>query len=463
MSSTKEIQRLATTAMARLSSSDEVKTKKRHIFKYVMHSLAIVAAMSVYGCSISRGVVTPMIKRRAEQYFGKDAEFWPSTFNAEHATEKIWADDGTMDSEEAAPMYGLMIVLGLVIPPTTLSIAVLATAAKRKGAFLCKFFCVYLVDAVLSELYYSLVRESFFRASSLLSKMFYRSVGHSAFMYIGIELYWQITKIGVRDHGLPAGFGVIFLAGQIGSFNLYGRVMTSSASSIADAILFEACGLFVELNVADTFLMGRTPFLYYRESAISTWRTLCCKKKKADAVAPEDEQEGSSEDVGEDIVNTTRKRFCADSLWLICISEAYSLVVVGLYTFSSRANPAALPGTPAIAGDVIAVNVLIQVLGEIVFSDALVAFVASRFPKRYVVDVVAERATASRYYSTLAIIIVTLIPGGVLSYLSASLCFTSTTERGADDWALTGCPDPDTFTIDDLQVYGSKWGGERPN
>jgi hypothetical protein len=144
-------------------------------------------------------------------------------------------------------------------------------------------------------------------------------------------------------------------------------------------------------------------------------------------------------------------------------AEAYALVVVALYSYSSRANPAALPGTPAIARDVIAVNVLIQVLGEIVFSDALVAFVASRFPKRYVVDVVAERATASRYYSTLAIIIVTLTPGHVLSYMSASLCFTLTSDRGADDWALTGCPDPDTFTITDLQDFGSKWGGERPN
>jgi hypothetical protein len=122
-----------------------------------------------------------------------------------------------------------------------------------------------------------------------------------------------------------------------------------------------------------------------------------------------------------------------------------------------------LPGTPAIARDVIAVNVLIQVLGEIVFSDALVAFVASRCPKRYVVDVVAERATASMYYSTLAVIIVTLIPGATLSYLSTELCFTLTSDRSADDWALTGCPDRDTFTIDDLQVYGSKWGGERPN
>ncbi|GMI27012.1 hypothetical protein TeGR_g606 [Tetraparma gracilis] len=244
--------------------------------------------------------------------------------------------------------------------------------------------------------------------------MFYRSVMHSAFMYIGIELCWQITKIGVRDHGLPAGFDVIFLAGKIGSLNFYGRAMTSSASSIADAILFEACGLFVELNVADTFLMGRTPFLYYRANSTTA-------------------------------------------------AEAYSLIVVGLYTFSSRANPAALPGTPAVARDVIAVNVLIQVLGEIVFSDALVAFVSSRFPKRYVVDVVAERATASMYYSTLAVIIVALVPGLELSFLSTSLCFTSTTERGADDWALTGCPDRDTFTIDDLQVYGSKWGGERPN
>jgi hypothetical protein len=95
-----------------------------------------------------------------------------------------------MDSEEATHMYGLMIVLASVFFPITISITVLATAAKRKGAFLCKLFCVYLVDVVLGRLYNSLVKKSFFQASSLLSKMFYRSVGHSAFMYIGIELCW---------------------------------------------------------------------------------------------------------------------------------------------------------------------------------------------------------------------------------------------------------------------------------
>jgi hypothetical protein len=108
------------------------------------------------------------------------------------------------------------------------------------------------------------------------------------------------------------------------------------------------------------------------------------------------------------------------------------------------------------------VNVMIQLLGEIVLSDALVAWVATRFPKRYVVDVVAERATASTFYSTLAIFIVTLAPGYLLKATSNWLCATSTTGRGADDWALTGCPDQDAFAIDDLQHYGAKWGGERP-
>jgi hypothetical protein len=136
--------------------------------------------------------------------------------------------------------------------------------------------------------------------------------------------------------------------------------------------------------------------------------------------------------------------------------------VVGLYTYSSRANPAAMPGTPSLARGVIAVNLLVQILGEVVCADALIAFFASRFPKRYIIDVVQERATASMFYSTLAVLFVAIVPGGLLALLSTNLCFTSTTERGADDWALTGCPDPDTFTIDDLQVFGAKWGGERP-
>jgi hypothetical protein len=132
----------------------------------------------------------------------------------------------------------------------------------------------------------------------------------------------QFTKTAVHDHGLPASFGIVFLAPTIGHYIFIGRIMTSSASSIADAVMFEACGLVVELNVADTFLMGRTPFLSSRELAVSAWRVLCGKTKKADSVTPEDApEEVRNDDTGEDIVGTARKRFCADALWLICICE----------------------------------------------------------------------------------------------------------------------------------------------
>jgi hypothetical protein len=94
--------------------------------------------------------------------------------------------------------------------------------------------------------------------------------------------------------------------------------MTSSASSVAEAVIFEICGLFVELNIADKFLRGKTPFLSY---CLDPWRAL--RKKKADAVTPEDtlQKEGDVDGGDEDIVTVARKRFCADTLWLFCIGE----------------------------------------------------------------------------------------------------------------------------------------------
>jgi hypothetical protein len=131
-----------------------------------------------------------------------------------------------------------------------------------------------------------------------------------------------------------------------------------------------------------------------------------------------------------------------------------------MYTYKASANPAAQPGTPAIAKEVVFANVMVQLLGELVLSDALVAFVASRFPKRYCIDVVAEHATSSTYYRTLAILAMTLIPGTYLDYFNSYLCFTSSTERAADDWVLTSCPAPPD--LGDMQTVGTKWmeGGD---
>ena len=131
-----------------------------------------------------------------------------------------------------------------------------------------------------------------------------------------------------------------------------------------------------------------------------------------------------------------------------------------MYTYKARANPAAQPGTPAIGKEVVFANVMVQLLGELVLSDALVAFVASRFPKKYCIDVVAEHATSSTYYRTIAILAMTLIPGTYLDYFNSYLCFTSSTERAADDWVLTSCPAPPD--LGDMQTVGTKWmeGGE---
>lgn len=307
MSSTSPEKKLSgfTTILPQLTSNHQYKTTKRDIMKYVIHSLAIVAAMSVYGCSISRGVVTPMIERRAEAYFGDDASLWPTIFHAGHAAygnlivapqwpgdgdlffvdtaalsfpvlqspffhnalsfyfatalmsigyltslkeprqgvaavvflllalsvgvymggvrtkyETIWGNDGHKESEEAKPLFGMYV--GMIMPFLLVlpNVAVGVAGAKRKCVFMCKIFAVSMLRAGLDPAYNAFVRKPFFqasryekkqprptppptpppppstspcslpRSSSMFAKILYRSVGHSAFMYFDIEVYW---------------------------------------------------------------------------------------------------------------------------------------------------------------------------------------------------------------------------------------------------------------------------------
>ncbi|GMI28409.1 hypothetical protein TeGR_g14962 [Tetraparma gracilis] len=519
--------------------------------------MLMVAAMALYGCSISQFVVTPMILRRAALYFGKEAEFWPAEFSADHElfanvtvapqwpgaaesyfvdsralvfpdlqspffhktlstflmicfwslafldsprkirqaasaaialalslglalfwaglsdrSEAIWGDDGDMESEEAASLVGLALILFLAGSVTVGAIVIVASGMRSKCKFVCKFLGLWVLYVVMERLLYEkCISEPFYSGTSIVDKMIIRSVGHALYTYIMIEMHWQFTKTAVRDHGLPASVGVALIGAEIGKLCFKGRMMTGSASSIGEAVLFEICGLVTELSLANKLLRGRTPFLGWR----LTFRNCCCAargtgKHKTNAVQPDQAMEvdndlrngDDSEGMGgeDDVVESTRRRFCADLLWLTCIGEAYALAVVGMYTYKASANPAAQPGTPAIAKEVVFANVMVQLLGELVLSDALVAFVASRFPKKYCIDVVAENATSSTYYRTLAVLAMTLIPGYYLAFFNSYLCFTSSTERAADDWVLTSCPAPPD--LGDMQTVGTKWmeGGE---
>lgn len=151
------------------------------------------------------------------------------------------------------------------------------------------------------------------------------------------------------------------------------------------------------------------------------------------------------------MVEQARRTFCADLLHTQSISEAYSLVVVGAYIVVVNANPTAAPGTGPIGTAMLATNIAIQLFDELFVTDFIVAWLSSRFPKRYVIDLVQElsQSSKSQYYLILATI--ALSPGWLLGYASSNLYFTSPAWlEGENDWTLTSCPTQYFEPVEDM-------------
>ena len=111
----------------------------------------------------------------------------------------------------------------------------------------------------------------------------------------------QFTKNFVRDHNLSGDIGVVVMAGRIAGFCFRGRLLAGSATTVGQALLFEACGLITELSVADQLLQGQTPLIAQRVCFYNMCCKMCGRRKSDEAVTPDDHTDGGQEEEGEKV------------------------------------------------------------------------------------------------------------------------------------------------------------------
>ena len=107
-------------------------------------------------------------------------------------SEKIWADDGNLESEEANNLFRLMGLLFFLVPLSMSAFVVaLSCGPKRKCLLWMKLAALWIISNIVDKLYGKLVTVPFFRADTdLLTKMLLRGIAHSVFVYMDMEIHW---------------------------------------------------------------------------------------------------------------------------------------------------------------------------------------------------------------------------------------------------------------------------------
>ena len=104
----------------------------------------------------------------------------------------------------------------------------------------------------------------------------------------------------------------------------------------------------------------------------------------------------------------------------------------------------------------------IMVIGELVVTDGIVAYVSNKFKTRFFVDLAAAwRDLRSKRKGLLWVIValMSLSSSSTIANLPTNMCYTSPMEHEAN-WALTSCPMPKTNVTDMQRVsllYQEEW------
>jgi len=140
------------------------------------------------------------------------------------------------------------------------------------------------------------------------------------------------------------------------------------------------------------------------------------------------------------------------------ISEATALVVSTCFWLLMHANPS-LPGSAAISTSQTLLNAVIMLIGEVVVTDGIIAFLSNKLKSRFRVDLAAAWAHMKAEKKVLLLAITATVGFTSLTALApvgTTLCFTSRAETEAD-WVMTGCPESGRRDIAIFARVGEKW------
>ena len=308
---------------------------------------------------------------------------------------------------------------------------------KKKHTSLLKaygiFFTFLMTEIVAQYVYLYFVMPYFFLAStSTFSRFLVRMLGQVILLYLGSELSWRLSKQAAEHMGCNIFNATVASFGMYAStLPLLGRIMQGSAETVLESSIYEVAGTVAELTLADSLLKSRTPL----GDTMYTLKFFFVRNNN-NKVAPALTRRSLTG------VDSWQRSFCETVMIMITIAEAAGLLASSFFWLVMDANPSE-PGSPKIPTAQILKTLAIMLVGELVVTDGIIAYVSNKFKKRYIVDLAAawqDLRTNRKKLIWTFVAIVSMMSIPVINTLPGNMCYTSPVDDEAN-WAVTSCPD----------------------
>ncbi|GMH63260.1 hypothetical protein TrRE_jg3402 [Triparma retinervis] len=239
--------------------------------------------------------------------------------------------------------------------PATFTFA--AHVSSKPKSNLCSTFCVFFTfnffEMFLAIIYFRSILPTFYKAeTTLLMRFVLRSVLHSCFVLVGIEVSWRLSWYLQSKFSVSPNDTLLMVVPIIAAVSIYGRLMQGSARSMGESVMYEVLGTFSELVICDTLLRGRTPIEDNIQIVRSASRSLRNSFTTGTATgAKVKPAEPAPRPVEMKSRDCARARFCVCVTLVISISECSSMFASAAYWGLIRASPG-MPGSGPIPGGV---------------------------------------------------------------------------------------------------------------
>ena len=158
-------------------------------------------------------------------------------------------------------------------------------------------------------------------------------------------------------------------------------------------------------------------------------------------------------------IQKMRRQYCADAIIILGVIEAFSIIVVGAFLLSVPINFAGVPGSEALSQKQLGINIVVQLFGELLVTDGIVAYLSAKWAKSYPVDISVYWHRRDRVVYGAALVLISVFPLSPLQGFAGFTCFTSKDVGdglGIDkDYVLQICPLP--VNITDMASVGEKF------
>ena len=125
------------------------------------------------------------------------------------------------------------------------------------------------------------------------------------------------------------------------------------------------------------------------------------------------------------------------------IAESASILGTSIFWLLLRANPAGLGAkVGALPASLVLGNLIIQMAGEWVVSDSIIAYISNHYTKRYIINLPQawKLMRSKRRFIFLIIFFGAFMCWNASYNVATSMCLTSMLGEEEDDWVMGQCP-----------------------